>query len=195
MSKTKSSSTAPRPSLSRWQARSLHTVTCPSGQRLRIRILGLAAILEMGDLPEDLIDIVMLELTTVDGVAGALAKDLVGDEITDEQRERVLSRMKDYGRLQRYLAINAIEEVEEDGGWYPIDLELDDLDALPEDDLAMVAEIVQRLRNQDARGVTIGVEPLDRWATFREAHGCADQGCPSCEEVIRRFSSSDMGPV
>jgi hypothetical protein len=59
----------------------------------------------------------------------------------------------------------------------------------------MVSEIVQRLRVTDARGVRIGVEPLDRWASFREAHGCPDQDCPGCAQLVRELSSVDVGDV
>lgn len=188
----------PRSSLAAWQARALHTVTCPSGQRVRIRILGLGTILQAGTLPEDLIDIALIEITSENGAAGAIAKDIAGDEnyeITEEQRKRGMERLSEFGRLMRYLSITAIEEVEvEPDVWEPVTLTMDDIDALPEDDLAMVAEIVQRLRGTDARGVTIGVEPLSRWETFRELHSC-DEGCSSCEKVIERLSSSNVGSV
>lgn len=186
---------APPRSLAAWQAKALHTVTCPSGQRLRIRIRGLATILEAGDLPEDLVDIAFTELTHEMGAAGAITKDLVGGEVSDEQRTRALRRMREFGRLQRHLVCVSVEEMEQGGDWQPVTLTLDDLDVLPEDDLAMVAEIVQRLRGQDARGVTIGVDPLDRWASFREAHGCAAEGCEGCETVVRLFSSAHLGQV
>jgi hypothetical protein len=67
--------------------------------------------------------------------------------------------------------------------------------SLPEDDLAMVAEIVQRLRGHDAKGVRIGVEPFDRWDSFREAHGCPDENCEGCKKLIELFSSVDVDGV
>jgi hypothetical protein len=66
---------------------------------------------------------------------------------------------------------------------------------LPEDDLGMIAEIAQRLRAYDARGVRIGVESLDRWDAFREAHDCPDTDCPGCSKLLEQFSSADMGPM
>lgn len=187
--------TSPPPSLSAWQARSLHTVTCPSGQRIKIRILGLGTILQGGALPEDLIDIALVELTSEGGAAGSIAKELVQDDLTDEQKARGIKRLAEFGQLMRYLSITAIEQIEvAPDQWEPIRLTMEDIDALPEDDLAMVAEIVQRLRGTDAKGVTVGVEPLERYAGFRELHRCPEE-CADCEALLQRFSSSDLGSV
>lgn len=195
MTRTASPTSPPR-SLAGWQAKSLHTVTCPSGQRVRIRILGLGTILQHGDLPEDLIDIALIELSSEGGAAAAIAKDIVDDEISEAQKERALKRLGEFGSLMRHLAITAIEEIEvAPDEWEPIRLTMDDIDSLPEDDLAMVAEIVQRLRGVDAKGVTIGVEPLNRWEVFHEVHGLSFEDCDGCQTFIQRLSSSDVGEV
>ncbi|MDW8339679.1 MAG: hypothetical protein RMM28_11130 [Thermoleophilia bacterium] len=160
---------------------------------MRIKIPGIATLLEHGDLPEDLISLALLELTSEGGATAQLAQELAAAE--DGQREKVLERIAAYGRFQRELARAAIVAVEVDGDWEEVELSPDDLSDLPEDDLAMVAEIVQRLRAYDARGVRIGVEPLDRWATFREAHGCPDEDCPGCAKLVAALSSADLGSV
>jgi hypothetical protein len=169
-------------------------VTCPSGQRLKIRIPGIATLLEHGDLPDDLLDIALLELAHADGAAGALASQ-VQQADTPEAQAEALERLQAFGRFQRELVCAAVVGLEGELGWTDITLTLADLDVLPEDDLAMVAEIVQRLRATDARGVRIGVEPLDRWAMFREAHGCPGEGCEGCQKIVDVFSSSDVGGV
>jgi hypothetical protein len=189
------SATAPSPSLAAWQARALHTITLPSGQRVRIRIPGIATILEHGDLPDDLIELALLELTSEGGATGALAAQLSSE---NGDRAQALARIARYGEFQRRLVCAAIVAVEtEPGTWEEVRLtpELLASGDLPEDDLAMVAEIVQRLRAHDARGVRIGVEPLDRWATFREAHGCPDEDCPGCQKLVASLSSTDLGAV
>ncbi len=196
MPKTKSTSTPPTPSLAAWQARSLHTITLPSGQRVQIRIPGIGTLLEKGDLPEDLLELALLELTTDGGATAALASDLATAE--NGNREKALERLASYGEFQRHLVCAAVCAVETaPDAFEPLTLTPESLldDSLPEDDLAMVAEIVQRLRSHDARGVRIGVEPLDRWATFREAHGCPDADCEGCAKLIAALSSTDVGAV
>jgi len=185
----------PSPSLSVWQARSVHTITCPSGQRIRIRIPGIATLLEHGDLPDDLTEIALLELSAVNGATGELAQQLAS---TNGNRAEILERVRQYGQFQRELVRAAVVAVESaPNEWQDVTLTMDDIGggSLPEDDLALVAEIVQRLRATDARGVKIGVEPIDRWATFREAHSCPDEDCPGCQKLIDELSSLDVDEV
>ena len=173
--------------LDAWQRRAVHTVTGFSGQRLKIRIPGIATLLEHGDLPEDLVALAVAELTDVAGAASWVAQP--------EDMNEKMGRIEAFGRFQRHLVCSAIVAVETEEGWQDVELSLDDLEMLPEDDLAMVAEIVQRLRGQDARGVRIGVEPLDRWATFRKAHACPDEGCEGCAKLQDEFSTADLGAL
>ncbi len=192
MTKTKQD---PSPSLSVWQARSVHTITCPSGQRIRIRIPGIATLLEHGDLPDDLTEIALLELSAVNGATGELAQQLAS---TNGNRAEILERVRQYGQFQRELVRAAVVAVESaPNKWQDVTLSMDDIGggSLPEDDLALVAEIVQRLRATDARGVKIGVEAIDRWATFREAHSCPDEDCPGCQKLIDELSSLDVDEV
>lgn len=193
--KTKSVSTPPTPSLAAWQARATHTITLSSGQRVQIRIPGIATILEKGDLADDLLEIALLELTTKGGATAALAADLASE---NGNREQALERIARYGEFQRHLVCAAVVAVETAPHVFePLGLTPDSLldGSLPEDDLAMVAEIVQRLRFYDARGVRIGVEPIDRWAAFREAHGCPDEDCEGCAKLIDALSSVDVGAL
>lgn len=192
--KTKSASTH-SPELAVWQARSTHKLTLPSGQRVQIRIPGIATILEKGDLPEDLLEIALLELTSEGGATAALAAELASG---NGNQAKAIERLARYGEFQRHLVGAAVMGVETSPDVFtPITLTPEDLldGSLPEDDLAMIAEIVQRLRAHDARGVRIGVEPIDRWATFREAHGCPDEDCEGCAKLIEALSSVDLDAV
>jgi len=197
---TTKSKPAASPSLAGWQARSLHTITCPSGQRLRIRLLGIGTLLEHGDLADDLLEFAMLELTTKGGATAKLAEELSSEEVAakPEARAEALERVRRYGEFQRHLVCAAVAEIEvEPDKWQRLELAPADVlsGLLPEDDLALVSEIVQRLRAYDARGVRIGVEPLDRWAMFREAHGCPDPTCEGCQKVVAALSSVDVGDL
>jgi len=178
--------TAPPPSLTGWQARSIHTITLPSGQPVKIRLPGVATILEHGDLPVDMIAMAVAEVTK-DGGAAALVT---------EDPEKTLDRLREFTAFQRHLVAAALVDPA---------LTYDEITAavidgsLPEDDLAMVAEIVQRLRGYDALGVRVGVEPLDRWAMFRDNHlniACTGgEDCEGCQKIVQQFSSVDVGEV
>lgn len=199
MAKTSSTSStsAASPSLAAWQARATHEITLPSGQRVRIRIPGIATLLEHGDLPDDLVELALLELTTDGGATAALAADLAAAS-ENGAREKALERIAHYGAFQKALVCKALCAVQTAGGAFEdVTLTPDTLDALglPEDDLAMVAELVQRLRAHDARGVRIGVEPIDRWAAFREAHSCSDSNCEGCAKLVDALSTADVGSV
>jgi hypothetical protein len=174
-----------------WQDRGTHAVTCPSGVRLKIVLLGLATLLQRGEIPDALVTIAMAEFSHELGQTGVV-KDMIAE---GKPQSEVIEALTGLVEFQRWLACKSIVAIEHDGAWHPIVLEPADSLAIPEDDLGMVAEIVQRERNRDARGVTIGVEPLQRWATFREEHGCSEDGCEACTRVVAAFSSVDVGEV
>lgn len=183
--------------LGAWQARALHAITLPSGQRVRIRIPGLGTMLERGDLPDELLELAYMELTAEGGATAELALEITRAREAGKHEE-ARTAVARYAAFQRELVCAAIAEVDRgDGEFVPVELSPADLDgdALPEDDLAMVAEIAQRLRAHDARGVRIGVEPIDRWAAFRSAHGCPDQDCPGCAALVRELSTAHVGDV
>lgn len=181
--------TALSPSLDGWRTR-LHTITCPSGQRLRIRIPGVETILEHGDLPDALVDLALAEATRDDGAAGAIAEQLPK---LDQQAK--IQKLAEFGAFQRELVRAAIVEVEQDDEWVPVSLSADDLRGLPDADVELVAMIVLRLRSTDARGVTIGVEPIDRWARFHETHGLDHSRCEACQAFVDELSSADVGAM
>lgn len=175
--------------LAGWRDRR-HTITCPSGQKLRIRIPGVETILQHGDLPETLLEIALLEVTRDDGAAGAIAEQL--PSLTSEEK---LKRLAEFSAFQRELVRAAVVAVDGNGGWVDVTLSDDDLAQLPDADVEMIAMIVLRLRVQDARGVTIGVEPLDRWAQFHKSHGLDPEDCAACKAFLDELSTADVGAV
>lgn len=182
--------------LSAWQRRAAHSITLPSGQKVKIRIPGIATLLEHGDLPEDLFEIATAELTDTVAAPGADGMPVVISGAVQlvskaDDREQKLERIREFASFQRHLVAAALVEPELS---YEEVTDAVREGSLPEDDLAMIAEIVQRIRFRDARGVMIGVEPLERWATFREKHGCSED-CPSCQSVLDAFSTLDLDEV
>lgn len=171
-----------------WRQKTVHTVTGPSGATFRIRIPGIAGMLERAELPTHLVGIALLDISHRDGAAAAL-RELVDDVMSDDGRDKLLGEVKKLGEYQRRLVAAALVEPE---------LTYDEVASgdYPEDDLSMVAEIVQRQRGHDARGVRIGVEPLDRWATFHLEHGLGDPDeCEQCARTVAALSSVHVGAV
>lgn len=170
-----------------WRERAIHTVTGPTGSVAKIRIPGIGTILAAGDLPTHLIRLALLDISHKDGAASAL-EGLLDEVLDDDKREELLREVTNLREYQAHLVAAALVEPE---------LTVDEIlsGEFPEDDLSMIAEIVQRLRAFDARGVRIGVEPLDRWARFHEEHELGTESCEHCERLARQFSSVDVGAL
>lgn len=171
-----------------WRQKAIHTVTAPSGAVLRIRIPGIATLLENGDLPDHLIGLALLDISKPEGAASAL-REMLDDILDESRRVKVVEEVAKFAEYQRRIIAAALVEPA---------LTYDEIATgdLPEGDLAMVADIVQRLVGTDARGVRIGVEPLDRWARFHHFHGLPEGGeCDGCNRWADEFSSIDVGAV
>lgn len=171
-----------------WRQKTVHTVTGPSGAVFRIRIPGIAGLIERAELPVHLITMALRDITHPDGAAAALLALL--DDVSDEaKREELLGEMTKLAEYSRHLVAAALVEP---------DLTYEEVSSgdYPEDDLTMIAAIVQRMTSVDARGVRIGVEPLDRWATFHSEHGLGEaDGCDDCIRAAEKFSSAHVGAV
>ena len=186
--------------LSGWQSRAVHRITLPSGEKVRIRIPGIATMLEHGHLPDDLFEIAFAEVVDTVSVQGAEGPAVIPGSVQwvgkAEGNEQKMERLQAYGRFQRHLVAAAL--VEPTMTFEQV-TEATISGSLPEDDLSMISEIVQRIRFRDARGVRLGVEPLERWAAFRETHtGIACTGnedCPACQSLLDLFSTLDVGEV
>lgn len=171
-----------------WRQKALHTVTGPSGATVKIRVPGIGTLLQQGDLPHHLVSIALLDISHREGAAAAL-REMMDDVLDEGRREKLLEEVRRLGEYQRHLVSAALVEPE---------LSYEEIASgeFPEDDLAMIAEIVQRLRAFDARGVRIGVEPLDRWAAFHREHGLDDEArCEHCHRLVAAFSSIDVGDL
>lgn len=172
-----------------WRQRAVHTVTGPSGAVQKIRIPGVATLLENGHLPDHLYGVALLDISHPDGAAGALREMVEDVLLDDEKRGKLLVEVRKLGEYQRRLVAAALVEP-------ALTYEQITDGSLPEDDLGMIAEIVQRMRATDARGVRIGVEPLDHWARFHLEHGLPTNGeCEGCRRIVAAASSVDVGDV
>ena len=171
-----------------WRQKAIHTITVPSGAVIKIRIPGIAGLLEAGSLPTHLVGLALLDISHPDGAAAGL-KEMVDSVIDDDTRVKLAGEIAKLAEYERRLAVAAIETPK-------LTYEEAASGDFPEDDLAMVAQIVQRLRVRDAEGVRIGVAPLDRFATFHQEHGLGEaDGCDACFRVAQRLSTVDVGGV
>ena len=163
-----------------WAALAVHSVTLPTGARVKVRFPNEALLLLDDAMPEDLRVTALRQLTQeVLQDSGRTAADLLTPE--------ALQRMDDY---YRFLTARALvdpqltyEELAEGSPVRP-----------PQEDLDFLVEILTRRRDTDAAGVTLGVERLDRFDRFRDEHGC-DEDCEACEKVRGELSSVDVGAV
>jgi hypothetical protein len=62
----------------------------------------------------------------------------------------------------------------------------------PAPDAEWLGAVMLREQEYDARGVRLGIEPLDSWARFRLFHDCA-AACSACAALQDDFSSVDLG--
>lgn len=169
------------------RARAIHTVTGYTSSVYKIRALGVGSILAAGHLPTHLVRLGLLDISHKQDAASVL-RDLLDEVLDDEKRDEMLQEVTRLREYQAHLVSAALVDP-------ALTVEEVLSGEFPEDDLSMIAEIVQRLRAFDARGVRIGVEPLDRWARFHQEHGLDAEGCEHCERLAREFSSVDVGAV
>jgi len=168
-----------------WRQKAIHTVTGHTGAVARIRIPGIATLLP--ELPEHLASIALLDLAVPGGAAAAL-REMLDDVLDDTKRAKLIEETNKLSEYERRLVAAALVEPE---------LTYEEISSgeFPEDDFAMILEIVQRRRAYDARGVRIGVEPLDRWEAFHREHGLDEEGCEHCQRLADEFSSVHVGAV
>jgi len=155
--------------------------------QVKLRIPDLASLFVDGRVPEDLRAVAMSVIAGVDPMDQtmiAAANGETGPPAAAQIDPQVLS---DYIDLLRFLVSSALVEP-------AVSYEQIKAGLLPNEDIELLAAIVGRKRDTDAKGVILGVEPLERWATFREKHRCAP-GCEACQEVIDEFSTVDVGAV
>lgn len=170
-----------------WKKRGVHRITLPSEQRILMRIPDLSKMVEGDAIPQHLLGIALREV--IDQTDGA--RSLV-DQIKAGQYDEATKTVAEVNELDRWLVSQSVIEPA---------VTLDDIRSgeIPAEDVSFVAQICRRERFTDARGVTIGVAPLDDFVTFREAHGCVEgvgeEGCRACREVQGVFSSVDVGAV
>lgn len=138
----------------------------PSGNFYRIRPLNIERYAMTGNIPAALRGIAR---KGEEGLSAIFAEE--NDELLVEKGTEVRNWMDDL--VRQVIVEPDISEL--------------DLDELPPVDYRWAAAIAMGEETKDGRGRMLwGSEPLSRWETFRQHHGCADD-CDACNEVIESF--------
>lgn len=153
--------------------------TLPTGAQMVLRSMTLDELAAADGLPDDLLKVAMLE-TTPGGVAGEIARVLhtESDAALEDAHKLSQSTMELVDRL----VLAAVIEPE---------LTAEQVKLLDGFDKAMIAGIASRRIVFDAAGRRVGVEPLDTFRAWVEAHGC-DDDCTACKTAVSLLSTASV---
>jgi hypothetical protein len=187
----------PEPSgLEAWKGRTWHKpVTLPSGVEVAVRIPSLAALIKEEGLPDRLRALVIKASAHPGGLQGVTREDYMQTEEkpAEERQDLLAAAVSDLADLQQRLVLENVRTLDGET------LTAEDLDGVPEPDKEWLGLIMLRQIAYDAKGVRLGVEPLDSWERFRHWHGCGDEhgsaGCSACASLQDEFSTADLGHV
>lgn len=171
-----------------------HNVTLQSGQKVTIRVFGVGELLVRDAIPEDLRDTVALHLMNLDkgGIGAVIGADLLdlnrnGDD--PAASETFQARLRDARRMSVLLVSEALVSPT----MTPAELE-----EIPWEDVEELTRLCTGQQRFDSRGVTVGAERIDAWATFQDEHRdgpCLGQGCPGCERARQALSALQLVPL
>lgn len=177
------------PTTSAWGARVWHDVTLPSGMVVQLRIPGLTELVKANGVPDHLRALALASAANPNGVRGEIAKAIGDTEAETVEREKATRQaIDDLADMTKHLILACVRE--------PVVTaeELDTPGLIPEPDKELLGAIMLRETSYDAKGVKLGVEPLDIWERFRHHHECPAD-CESCTTLQDEFSTADLGDL
>jgi hypothetical protein len=186
---TKTRSTTEPTAAEAWAART-YTATLDSGQEAEFRLPSIGEMAAFGDLPEDLLEIAMLEWDDPGAAVRMAAAPIVAltHDSPDEERqaadEKATDIAKRIGRYNLHLVSRALVNPK---------LTPAELATVPYSDVEMLSDLIMRRRGVDAAGRYVGVVPLDEFQVVLGAHGvgrCAP-GCSACETARRELAAGE----
>lgn len=170
-----------------WLSR-VHDAVLPSGTKVTYRDLSLAELALLGELPGDLLELVISEWADP-GSAGDLIKaplEALPAKPTRKQREtaetesrKILAQL---AAVNRHLIAAALVQPQ---------MTVAELEHVPMPDLEMLSALINRSTAIDSAGRRVGVVPVDQFQVVLAAHGHqpCPADCPSCEEARRSLST------
>jgi hypothetical protein len=190
-------STSSRSKTPAWkkQSRAWHKVTPPSGMEdVELRIPALTELIRADAVPERLRSIALKAAAHPAGLRGVMAEQLQKSNENKETDEEVLiedselrQAVDDVVEIQKRLIVDSVKVA----GELLTREDLEDPD-FPAPDAEWFGSVMLREVDYDARGVRLGIEPLDHWARFRDFHDCGPD-CSACTALQDAFSSVDLG--
>lgn len=187
------------------QNRAWHAVTPPSGMTdMKLRVPSLSDLIANEAVPERLRAIALKSAAHPAGLRGVIADTLAAQNEAEAkpegdpekktledalQNEDLKQAIEDVVEIQKRLIVGNVSV----GGELLTDEDLDDPE-FPSVDAEWLGGVMLRELDVDARGVRLGIEPLDRWARFRDFHECTPD-CSACQALQDEFSSVDLGRV
>lgn len=183
------------------QKRAWHKATPPSGMEgVELRIPALTDLFRNEAVPQRLRALALKSAAHPAALRGVMADTLQLENAAEDAGEKTLEEAIDESSELRQ-AIDDVVEIQKHlivenvriGGELLTLEDLDDPD-FPAPDAEWLGSVMLREIDVDARGVRLGIEPLDRWASFRHFHDCPES-CVSCQALQDEFSSVDLGVV
>lgn len=170
MNAPKTARTSSRPEgLAGWKTAGVVSAMLPSGAVVKIRPLRLEHHLTFGRTPDPLRAIALSDLR---------------EKINDDEKTSPMDRAEAYREfIQDYVIPGICLLVVEP------EIKPADVPDLPPADVDYLQGILNRTITEDAQGRALGPEPLERYAIFREEHGCSD-GCEACSRVLHAVSAA-----
>ena len=180
------------------QNRAWHQVTPPSGMTgMELRIPALTDLIRNEAVPERLRTIALKSAAHPAGLRGVMAQTLTDENQAEAEGKPLEDALKDNSELRQ--AVEDVVEIQKRlicecvrvGGEMLTLEDLDDPD-FPAPDAEWLGSVMLREAEYDAKGVRLGIEPLESWARFRHFHDCGPD-CGACAALQDEFSSVDLG--
>jgi hypothetical protein len=170
-------------------ANTVHDPVLPSGNQVVYRDTTLAELVSLDALPEDLLEIVLIEWTRPGGAADLALQPHreLPEKPTKAQKAKADAKSKEI--VARIRAVNreliALALVEPK-------MTAEQLEQVPYADLELLTALVNRRTSIDAVGRHVGVVPLDQFHLVLEAHGIEHDpaDCQTCATL--RWSLSTL---
>lgn len=173
-------------SLAAWKNRRAHHIQIDSGAWVDVLFQDLAKLIQGDAVPEGLKHVALQQSLA----PGEMVRKIF-DSIEAGETEKAMDLATKLDELDKWMVSESVITPK---------LTREDVDELPPGDIEMLCDIIGRRRKTDARGVFLGVVPLDLFTTFRELHdgdAPADHQAgldPSCSACIAGVELlSDLG--
>jgi hypothetical protein len=188
MAESKNGSTSD--SLAAWKKRRSHHIQVDSGAWVDILFQDLGKLIQGDAVPKELTQIALQQ-----SLAPGEAVRKIFEQIEAGETEKTMELARQLDDLDKWMVSESVVKPK---------LTREDVDELPPGDVEMLCDIIGRRRKTDARGVFLGVVPLDLFTTFRDLHQGdentghpfgLDPDCGACRTGVELLSDLGEGAL